>query len=581
MPPDRTGRRRDGLRDVGELERVLRRLDGRGYKAYKDISGSWRYDGFVLHVDHVQGDPYAAPTRVHATLTSAAAGLPAGTYRTRPRALGTAAFLARAFARRARSRSQPSGTGKSGLVEMESPGQEVIDQTAVLVASDGSVEARFAVGLPARGRRVLSSAAVDLLVQNVPAVVSETLSKEAHDPALLEEHAATNEDAEHLRGTLAGLGLVAFVADGAALPRRSGIDDRPLEGSGVVPFRSPDSLRVRVELPNAGPVSGMGVPEGVTLIVGGGFHGKSTLLRALEAGVYNHCPGDGRERVVSLPRTAKVRAEDGRAVAGVDISAFIGDLPTGQDTRRFSTPNASGSTSQAASIVESLEAGAQALLIDEDTSATNFMIRDRRMQALVANEVEPITPFVDRIRELHATSGVSCVLVLGGSGDYLDVADTVLAMEAFTPRDVTERAHEVAAAHPTGRTSEAASGFAGPDARVPLPRSVDPARGRRPVYVRVPDERTLLFGTDTVDLAAVEQLVSRAQVRAIGMAMAYAAEHLIDGRRSVAQILEDLRNAVAEHGLDVLDPRHPGDLAGFRGLELAAALNRLRSLRTR
>ena len=180
------------------------------------------------------------------------------------------------------------------------------------------------------------------------------------------------------------------------LPRRSGVDDRPLEGGGVVPFRSPESLRVVLQAPNAGSVPGMGVPVGVTLVVGGGFHGKSTLLRALEAGVYNHRPGDGRERVVSDPDTVKVRAEDGRAVAGVDISAFIDGLPLGQDTHHFTTPNASGSTSQAATIVEALESGAHALLVDEDTSATNFMLRDRRMQSLVPKDAEPITPFQPR-----------------------------------------------------------------------------------------------------------------------------------------------------------------------------------------
>ncbi len=577
--PNRTTRRRDGLRDVRELEQVLRSLDGKGYKAYQEISGGWSYEGFLLHVDHVQGDPFATPTRVRASLTPASAGLPEATYRTHARALGTAACLARSFARRAHSLSRRRGTGKSGILEMESPGQEVMEQTAVLVACDGSVEARFAVGLPAQGRRVLAHAAIELLVGDVTDLVAGTLMADAHDPEVLEEHAATNEDAEHLRGLLGDRALVAFVADGAVLPRRTGIDDRPLEGSDVVPFRSPDALRVGVELPNAGPVTGMGLSEGITLVVGGGFHGKSTLLRALEAGVYNHRPGDGRERVVSVADAVKVRAEDGRAVAGVDISALIGDLPTHQTTRRLSTPNASGSTSQAAAIVEALEAGARVLLIDEDTSATNFMIRDRRMQALVASEDEPITPFVDRIRELYATLGVSCVLVMGGSGDYLDVADTVLAMQAFTPRDVTARARQVALAHPTGRASEADPVFEVPSPRVPSPGSVDSTSGRRTVHVRVPETRTLLFGTQTVDLAGVEQLVSRAQVRSVGLALAYAARHLIDGRRSVAEVLDGMRRAVAEHGLDVLDPHHPGDLAGFRNAELAAVLNRLRSLR--
>ena len=567
------------MNDSEDLGRTLHRIDGRGYNAYKELRGPWRFADFVLHVDHVQGDPFAAPTRVRALLTADQAGLPASTCRNRERTLGTAACLARSFAERARSVSRRRGTGGSGILEMEAPGQEVLEQTALLISEEGAVEARFAVGLPARGRRVLAREAVALLLEDVPKLVGDTLRAGAHDPDVLEEHAAANEDAEHLRSALPGQGLVAFVADGARLPRRSGVDDRPLEGRDVVPFRSTESLRVSIEVPNAGTLTGMGVPEGITLVVGGGFHGKSTLLRALETGVYNHRPGDGRERVVSLPRTVKVRAEDGRSVAGVDISGFIDGLPMDRTTRRFTTPNASGSTSQAAGIVEALEAGAEILLVDEDTSATNFMIRDRRMQALVPREDEPITPFVDRIRELHDAAGVSCVLVLGGSGDYLDVADTVLAMDTYEPHDVTERARQVATSHPTGRTSEAGSPLSTPQPRTPAEGSVDPSRGRRPVYVRVPDPRTLLFGSTTVDLAAVEQLVSKAQVRSVGLALAWAAEHLVDGHRSVGAILDAVEGSVARGGLDVLDPRRPGDLAGFRRFELAAALNRLRSLR--
>jgi predicted ABC-class ATPase len=323
----------------------------------------------------------------------------------------------------------------------------------------------------------------------------------------------------------------------------------------------------------------MGVASGVTLVVGGGFHGKSTLLDALETGVYNHRPGDGRERVVSHPDTVKVRAEDGRAVTGVDISAFIDGLPLGQDTHAFTTPNASGSTSQAATIVEALESGARVLLVDEDTSATNFMIRDRRMQALVPKEGEPITPFVDRVRELHRDLGVSAVLVLGGSGDYLDVADAVVALRRYEPHDVTVRARDVAAAHPTGRAREA-----GPPLLRPAPRTLDgscldPRRGRRPVHVKVPDLRTLLFGLETVDLAAVEQVVCRGQIRAIGRALALLAAALDGGTRSVPEALDAVEEAVAAGGLDALDDRLPGDLSAFRRHELAAALNRLRALR--
>ncbi|MBW3535973.1 MAG: hypothetical protein KY453_12295, partial [Gemmatimonadetes bacterium] len=380
---------------------------------------------------------------------------------------------------------------------------------------------------------------------------------------------------------LANADVLAFIADGAVLPRRSGVDDRPLAGEAVVPFTSPDALRVTMALPNAGSVAGMGLPRGVSLIVGGGFHGKSTLLRALERGVYNHRPGDGRERVVAGHATVKVRAEDGRPVAGVDISPFIDGLPLGVATGAFTTANASGSTSQAATLVEAVEAGATCLLVDEDTAATNFMIRDRRMQALVPGDDEPITPFVDRVRDLHEALGVSTVMVVGGSGDYLDVADVVVGMRDYVPRDLTARAREVADALPTGRTAEGAVALTRPAGRIPLPGSVDPGRGRRSASLKVRD-RTLLFGTETIDLSAVEQIVSGAQMRAVGQALVLARERFMDGERTVSAILDGVMEAVEREGLDVLDWREkPGDLALFRRFELAAALNRLRTLRVR
>lgn len=571
-------------RDAGRLESILRRIDGRGYKAYKELEGVWNFGDHRLVVDHVQGDPFADPSRLTSFVTPERAALPTSAFAGDARALGTAAFLARALTKSGHDASSRRGTGKSGVIAAADPGQIVVRQSAVTVHADGGVEARFTVGLPANGRRISGRQAIELLTDVVPRVVRGSLFASAHDALDIERHAAANEDAEALREAVSDRGLVGFVADGALLPRRSGIDDRPLDPERVVPFASPDSLRVEIELPNAGTVIGMGIPEGVTLIVGGGFHGKSTLLRALQDGVYNHRPGDGRERTVARADTVKVRAEDGRSVACVDISSFIDGLPLGHRTDRFTTVNASGSTSQAATIIESLEAGASALLVDEDTSATNFMIRDRRMQELVPGPAEPITPFIDRVRALHDSLGVSTVLVLGGSGDYLDVADRVIRMTDYRPEDVSERARAVATHFPTGRSSEASTPLRLPEPRRPRRASLDPRRGRRERYVKVPDDRTLVFGTESIDLAAVEQLASRTQIRAMGLALAWIAEDApADGAglrgASVPEILDALEEHLDEHGLDGLADRRVGNLAAFRRYELAAALNRLRTLR--
>jgi predicted ABC-class ATPase len=561
-----------------ELEALLLRIDGRGYKAYREIAGAWRFPDFVLHVDHVQGDPYAAPTRVRAVVEPEVAHLPVDAYRGPPRALGTAAFLARAFSEHARSASRSRGTGKSGEIGMEHPGQKVMPQTAITVDARGGVEARFTVGLPADGRRVKGQAAVELMTVDVPELIRSALLAESHDLADIELHASANEDASALRDSLESHGLIAFVADGAHLPRRTGIDDRPLPPDETVPFCAPDSLRVEIDLPNSGSVTGMGLGPGVTLIVGGGFHGKSTLLRALEAGVYNHRPGDGRELVVTREDAVKIRAEDGRSVSGVDISGFIDGLPFGRDTKAFSSPNASGSTSQAASIVEALEAGSRLLLVDEDTSATNFMIRDRRMQQLVPADREPITPFVDRISDLYDDAGVSCVLVIGGSGDYLDVADRVVCMGDYAPADVTAAARAVAERLPTGREPDHSETPEPPTPRVLARGTLDARMRQRATYVKVPDDRTLLFGQETIDLVGIEQLASRAQIRAIGRGLVLIAELVREEGVELPEALDAVSSSVASRGLDALDDRLFGDLAAFRRFELAATLNRLRSL---
>ena len=566
-------------RPHAELRSLLHSLEGKGYKAFKGIGGAWTLPHFLLEVNHVQGDPFADPSRIRVFLEPGFTDLDPEACRAGSRAIGTGCLLARRFAAEARKGSGVRGTGKSGEIRMEAPGQEVLAQTAVQVAEDGSLEARFTVGLPASGRRILGKEAARLLLEAVPRVVSNALRAQAFAPAEILRHAECNEDADALRNALSSKGLVAFVAAGAVLPRKSGVSQDPLTEGPVVPFESPPGMLVDLDLPNAGRISGMGIPEGLSLIVGGGYHGKCTLLQALERGVYNHRPGDGRERVVCHRATVKIRAEDGRSVQGVDISPFIRDLPNGQATRAFSTPNASGSTSQAANIMEALEVGARVLLVDEDTAATNFMIRDRRMQTLIPREMEPITPFVDRIRELHEVHGVSSVLVLGGSGDYLEVADAVIAMKEYRPRDVTREAREVAAFLPTGRVREIEEPLGPVRPRVPHPSSMDPRRGRREESMKVRGTHGLTLGREELDLSSVEQIVSRAQLQAMGQGLLLAWRDFMDGHRSLAQILDLVEDRIADQGLDALDPREVGSLAEFRRFELAAALNRIRTLR--
>lgn len=562
------------------LHQLLNKIDGKGYKAYKEIRGAYRFAEFTLYIDYVQGDPFAAPSRMRVRVPQRVAGYPADSYANESRRIGLENYLLTAFDSAARELGGKRGSGKSGLIAIDKPQQALLERTAMHVTAD-FVEAQFAVGLPAAGRRVLGRQAAQMLCGDLPRIVDAALKYVNNNAQLITRYTAVSEDATSLRTQLAAAGLVAFIANGAVLPRRSGVDQRPLRGDGVVAWQSPPQFEVEFSLPNAGAVRGTGIAAGVTLIVGGGFHGKSTLLNALEMGVYNHKPSDGRELVVTVNTAVKIRAEDGRRVAGVDISPFINNLPFGQQTTQFSSDNASGSTSQAANIMEALAVGSKLLLIDEDTAATNFMIRDQRMQALVAKQNEPITPFIDRVRQLYDEHAVSTILVIGGSGDYFDVADRVIGMEAYMPHDRTAEAKAIAQQHQTNRTIESDSRFGAIRPRVPLPRSVDPSRGRRDVNVKTRDVETLQFGEETIDLSAVSQLIDSSQTRAIGDALVYAKQRYMDGERPFSQIIDLVMADIGREGLRVVNGRSHADYATFRKFELAAALNRLRSLRVK
>ena len=558
-----------------QLRSTLDRIDRKGYGAYKDLQGSYDLGPFTLFVDRVQRDPFAPPALIR--IRTKENGFDPALFENPVRHVAFEDFLTRAVERAIRAVTHGNrGSGGSGKVEIQHPSQVVLPRSSMVVAAE-HVEARMAVGLPARGRSVDARAARAMLLEELPEVVRRALTPDGVDEPAAREHVETVEDADHLRGLLPSLGLVAFVADGAVLPRASGASDQPLRED-AVPFRSPEEFRVSVALPNRGEVSGMGIPEGVTLVAGGGFHGKSTLLAALSWGVYDHAPGDGRELVVARPDAVKIRAEDGRSVAGVDISATIGELPGGRSTKDFSTANASGSTSQAANIAEALEVGTSLLLVDEDTSATNFMIRDERMRELVRKE--PISPFIDLVRPLHRALGVSTVVVVGGVGDYLDVADRVILLEDFEPRDATDDAREVREKFPPRAPPAERKEVRPPGARRVHPSSMDLRRGKRET-ARGRGLYAIELGRERVDLSYLGQLVEAGQTESVARIIgAFAAGG--EGRE-VGEIAASALLAIEEGGLDSLGGfrGHPGELSLPRAQEVVAAINRIRSLRTK
>ena len=570
-----------------DLQNMLRSIDHKSYPAYKSLRGSYRFDGYQLNIDHVQGDPFAAPSHVSVFVAAERAALPDYAMKDELTRGACADYLTRQFgAQVGRFSFQAKGSGKSGLISVTHCGQEVLSRTACEVAEKG-ITARFSVGFPANGRTINARELEKILFEYLPVCAEKSFYYKNLDGSRLKAAVELSEDQAFIRQQLKAKGLAAFVADHAVLPRESGISSKPMKNSKE--FISPDSLRVTMDLPHHGTITGMGIPEGITLIVGGGYHGKSTLLNALELGVYNHIAGDGREYVITDETALKLRSEDGRFIKDVDISMFINDLPNGKDTHRFSTEDASGSTSQAAGIVEGMEAGSRLFLLDEDTSATNFMVRDAFMQSVVSPDKEPITPFLSRAGELYEKAGISTILVAGSSGAFFHIADTVIQMDNYRPVNITEKAKKLCEKFPL--SAEKPSAFVLPeshrimtidgngavkrrDYRTGKVRTGEPER----LKVKVQGKDGFALGRQNVDLRYIEQLIDSEQTAALGLLLKYAVEHLVDGKKTLPEIANYLWEQLQKKGLSFFAEGSyiPGGYAIPRKQEIYSCLNRYR-----
>ncbi len=564
------------------LKKIISTIDHKGYKAYKQLKGRYDFGDFTLHIDHVQGDPFASPSRLRARVMQTKAVFAPELFSNSSRKTALEDYISRAFEKSLKKECRGNrGTGKSGLISIDSGGQEILQRTSCVVNFD-FVEVRFYAGLPARGRTILGNYCLEMLAGEIPKIVAASMFCRSLDEKEMKKHIQICEDQDYLRGILEENNLVSFIKNGSILPRRSGISDSPLPESEAVAFKSPPRLETTLKAPHAGKITGMGIPRGITLIIGGGFHGKTTLLKAIERGIYNHIPSDGREYCITVDSAVKIRAEEGRNIQKVNISPFISNLPFGKDTVKFFTANASGSTSQAANIIEALECRAGFLLLDEDTSATNFLIRDEIMQKMVPKDKEPITPFIDRVKNLYRKFGTSSILVMGGSGDYFEIADTVIMMDCYLPSIVTEKAAELIKERKDTRYTEVSDSFSSITRRIPLPSSINPFRGgRKKVKSRGLDN--IIFGSYNIDLSAVEQIVDPSQVNAISDIILYALrKKYMDGKNTLTDIIDMVFEDIGKYGLDIISDfkdQHPGSYALPRKFEVAAAINRLRTLK--
>lgn len=556
-----------------ELKNELFKIDGKGYKAYKVLEGKYDFKKYVLSIDHVQGDPFASPSRVRIIIDNKIAQIPEELFDNKNKEIAVCDFLTRLFSKNIKNQSEKIfGSGKSGLIEISRCPQEILERTAI-IRNKNFFEARFYVGFPARGRSVLARELEKIIFNIISNIVENTFIYKNINKLNLINRVKLIEDQFYIRKNLKEKGLVAFVANESILPRESGVSARPLRNGKK--FISPQVLEVEFDTPNRGKIKGMGIPKGITLIIGGGYHGKSTLLRALELGIYNHIEGDGREFVITDESALKVRAEDGRAITSTDISLFINNLPNGKDTIKFNTENASGSTSQAANIIEAIESKSKVLLIDEDTSATNFMIRDDIMQRLVVKEKEPITPFIDVAKSLYKQLGISTILVAGSCGDFFDIADLVIQMDSYEPYEVTAKAKELSRGKVSLRDDL--------DISIDFGRVLDKgsiSEGPKGIKIKTLGKDGLSINKENIDLKSVEQIVDGEQINTIGIAIKFIEDKYSGKDLTIEKIADEIEKDITKNliGIDNIKGGN-GSLAMPRKQEILCAINRLRTLK--
>ncbi|KAL7276789.1 hypothetical protein RUND412_000213 [Rhizina undulata] len=578
-----------------ELISILRQIDNRSYLGvYKCTYEDDKNFYYHLFVDHIQSDSYAPPSRFRVQVPTEIAGIPESYYESRIKTTAFCDYVTRHLAKIVKARfldQSVSGSGwsgpKGGAFDVNGPNQQVLERTSCSIkrSADGAyLEIRFTVSLPAAGRTIMGRKAQEILVEQLPSLVKNVVSWGLQNQSEIDNHIKTVRVQDSLRKSLPEKGLVAFIGNGSILPRQSGVSPLPMKGN-PVRFQSPPTLEVEIETDVSGKdgkpikVKGMGIKRGITVITGGGFHGKTTLLEALELGIYNVAPGDGRELVVIEPNAFKIRAEDGRNIVNTDLTPyFVKTLPGGMATKTFTSEDASGSTSMAANIQEALEIGATALLIDEDTSATNFLMKDRMMMEFIKKD--PIVPYVTKANALFEKHGVSTIIVVGGCGEYLAIADTIISMEEFTAHDRTSAARALLEKYQDHIPRESVYG-AIPD-RVPLlpqlHRGKASARGTRSILLKPMPTQNGIELSDTIELGALEQFVETGQVQTCGEALRYLS--MQNPKRSIRDLVGLLKELVDEKGLDALHSEKwlVGDLVRTRELELLGALNRVRGL---
>lgn len=531
------------MKSIQDLKQQIKKIDGKSYGMYKTIKGMYKEKNYIIAIDHVQGDPFATPSRIRLIIPKETHGFPVKLHQEKVTKLALEDYILRIINQKLYEVSKRAGSGNSGKIQSCSCGQEILERIAVVFEKNEDLTIRLIVGLPARGRTILGREFEKIINNTIPELVNEALIYQHLDKNKIEKSVHLAIDQKIMREMIKAREYVAFIANGSILPRANGISQKPLKDA--IPFTSPKTMEIELELPYYGKIKGMGIKKGVSLIVGGGYHGKSTLLQAIQLGVYNHIAGDGREYVVTDHTALKIRAEDGRCIKNCDISLFINHLPNGKNTTNFSTDNASGSTSQAANIIEGIAGGSKTFLIDEDTSATNFMIRDNLMSKLIKEEEEPITPFIQRVREIYEKLGISTIIVVGSSGTYLSKADTIIQMKAYQAYDITEKAKVISKELAENVENKVIVHKPKTEHYI---KSSDLKKTEKGIKIKTIGTDSLIINKETIDVRYQEQIISNEQLIGIG----YFVKKLLENNNQTTELYGELRklyNKIENEGM--------------------------------
>jgi predicted ABC-class ATPase len=559
--------------DKKEFIEIIEGIDGRSREEFAKLVGDFDFSRYVVKIGRLRPDGRSFPLSVR--VPQIIAGFPEEIFETPIRRMALEDYLIRNLATAIEEISSFDEEGVAYRnIEIATPGQKILPRTSMLV-SDEYIETHLAVRLPLRDELIDGEKLEDIFFEELQELVVSTLIYCNLDYDELSSFLDIMEDAGRIRQLLASQGLISFVGEGSLLKREPFTDDVDLFQA---PLMIDEKLKTSIDVPNAGTVSGLGIKDGITLIIGDEYSGRCDLIAAISAGIYNHVPGDGREFVASMPDTVYISEEPGRSVQKVDISPFV--ISEDEGFAEFSSDAADGFESEAAALVENIEVGARILLFDESTSSPAFLAGDERIGGLISGGDPRTVPLAARARQL--TEEIGAALVVAGNRNisaFIPVADTILLIEDYTVSDITEQAKALGIAEI--KVEESTRGFQelADRKRWVVPSSIDPSLGKEDAHIVAYEKQLLEFGRNLIDLSVIEQLADSDQTRTIGQVLYYLKLRYLGESNSLNSLLDYVDRDLSTEGLACLSPEFRSDLARPRRYEIAAALNRLPSFR--